>query len=92
MPAFCEVQGVAKPTSVSAIKFEVWMPASGWNGKFEGIGNGGLAGTIVYSSMVPPLQRGFATAGTDTGHSSTEPQLWLQNRELNHRLQLPRSA
>ena len=48
MPAFCEVQGVAKPTSVSAIKFEVWMPASGWNGKFEGVGNGGLAGTIVY--------------------------------------------
>ncbi|MFZ3235627.1 MAG: tannase/feruloyl esterase family alpha/beta hydrolase [Stellaceae bacterium] len=82
MPAFCEVQGVAKPTSVSAIKFEVWMPASGWNGKFEGVGNGGLAGTIVYSSMVPPLQRGFATAGTDTGHSSTEPQLWLQNRQL----------
>ena len=82
MPAFCEVQGVAKPTSVSAINFEVWMPTSGWNGKFEGVGNGGLAGTIVYSSMAPPLQRGFATAGTDTGHSPTEPQLWLQNRDL----------
>jgi len=82
MPAFCEVQGIAKPTSVSAINFEVWMPTSGWNGKFEGVGNGGLAGTIVYSSMAPALQRGFATAATDTGHSPAEPQLWLQNRDL----------
>jgi feruloyl esterase len=55
---------------------------SGWNGKFEGVGNGGLAGTISYSSMAPGLQRGFATASTDTGHSSTEPQLWLENPEL----------
>ena len=70
MPAFCEVQGISKPTSVSAINFEVWLPLpSGWNGKFEGVGNGGLAGTISYSSMAPGLQRGFATASTDTGHN-----------------------
>lgn len=83
MPAFCEVHGISKPTSVSAINFEVWLPLpSGWNGKFEGVGNGGLAGTISYSSMAPGLQRGFATASTDTGHNSTEPQLWLENQDL----------
>ena len=83
MPAFCEVQGISKPTSVSAINFEVWLPLpSGWNGKFEGVGNGGLAGTISYSSMAPGLQRGFAIASTDTGHNSTEPQLWLENQDL----------
>jgi feruloyl esterase len=83
MPAFCEVQGISKPTSVSAINFEVWLPLpSGWNGKFEGVGNGGLAGTISYSSMAPGLQRGFASASTDTGHNSTEPQLWLENQDL----------
>lgn len=57
------------------------MP-SDWNGKFEGLGNGGLAGTISYSSMAPGLQRGFATASTDTGHTPTEPQLWLEHPEL----------
>src|SRR5450631_809837 len=35
MPAFCRIAGIAKPTSDSEIKFEVWLPVSGWNGKFE---------------------------------------------------------
>ena len=83
MPAFCEVQGISKPTSVSAINFAVWLPlASAWNGKLEGVGNGGLAGAISYSALVPGLQRGFATASTDTGHTPTEPQLWLENQDL----------
>ena len=32
--------------------------------------------------MVPGLQRGYVTASTDTGHSPTEPQLWLENQDL----------
>ena len=35
-----------KPSSDSDIRFEVWLPASNWNGKFQGIGNGGYAGAI----------------------------------------------
>src|SRR5690242_8741546 len=42
-PAFCRVAGVIQPTSDSYIRFEVWMPASGWNGKFLATGNGGFA-------------------------------------------------
>lgn len=52
----------------SEIKFEVWMPAEGWNGKFAGTGNGGSAGFIFYADMVEPLARGYAVANTDTGH------------------------
>jgi hypothetical protein len=62
------VQAVAAPTSNSDIRFEVWLPASGWNGKFEQVGNGGFAGAIPLSSMALPLDRGYATAGTDDGH------------------------
>src|SRR5215831_2349022 len=40
LPAFCRVVGAIKPVPDSDIQFEVWMPASGWNGKFQGIGNG----------------------------------------------------
>src|SRR5689334_21934195 len=51
VPAFCRVAGALRPTSDSDIQFEVWMPAENWNGKFEGVGNGGYAGTISYGQM-----------------------------------------
>lgn len=68
LPAFCRVAGEIKPTSDSDIKFELWMPASGWNGKFMGTGNGGWAGEIWYAELGDALRRGYAAANTDTGH------------------------
>lgn len=68
VPAFCRVLATLRPTSDSDIKIEVWLPASGWNGKLEAVGNGGLAGTIVEEAMVGAVWAGYATAGTDTGH------------------------
>ena len=41
LPAFCRVQATLTPSSDSDIKIEVWLPAAGWNGKFEAVGNGG---------------------------------------------------
>jgi feruloyl esterase len=68
LPAFCRVQGSIKPTSDSDIRFEVWLPTEGWNGKFMQTGNGGAAGSIVYASLAEALARGYAVANTDTGH------------------------
>ncbi len=51
LPAFCRVAGVIKPSSDSNIQFEVWMPSAGWNGKLQGIGNGGFAGTISFRAQ-----------------------------------------
>src|SRR5438552_5057817 len=70
LPAFCRVAATVKPTADSDIKIEVWMPASGWNGKFEAVGNGGWAGTISYPAMAQAVARGYATTSTDTGHST----------------------
>src|SRR5438477_12475998 len=69
LPAFCRVAATLKPTGDSDIKIEVWMPASGWNGKFQAVGNGGWAGTISYPAMAEALRRGYATTSTDTGHT-----------------------
>jgi feruloyl esterase len=33
LPAFCRVAGSITPSADSDIRFEVWMPASGWNRK-----------------------------------------------------------
>lgn len=70
LPTFCRVAATLKPTADSDIKIEVWLPESGWNGKFEAVGNGGWAGTISYGAMAVALHDGYATASTDTGHSS----------------------
>jgi len=69
LPAFCRVAATLKPTPDSEIKIEVWMPASGWNGKLLGVGNGGWAGSINYGGLAQGVRYGFATASTDTGHT-----------------------
>jgi hypothetical protein len=76
LPAFCRVDGIARPTSDSEIHFEVWLPMSGWNGKYEQVGNGGFAGVIPLGAMAEPLLRGYATAATDDGHVNGPDQSW----------------
>jgi feruloyl esterase len=68
LPAFCRVTATLRPTSDSEIKVEVWLPLSGWNGKYEGVGNPGWAGSINYPDLAEGLRRGYATSSTDTGH------------------------
>ena len=68
LPEFCRVAATLTPTSDSDIKIEVWLPAAGWNGKFQAVGNGGWAGEISYSAMAEAVRRGYASASTDTGH------------------------
>jgi hypothetical protein len=68
LPALCRVAGVLRPTSDSEIRFEVWMPEQGWNGRFVGAGNGGFAGSIWYQQFASYVKRGFAVAGSDGGH------------------------
>jgi feruloyl esterase len=71
MPAFCRVQATLTPTPDSDIKVEVWLPATGWNGKFVAVGNGIWAGQLSYSAMADPLKQGYAVATTDTGHAGS---------------------
>ena len=80
---FCRVMATARPSADSDIKIEVWLPASGWNGKFQGQGNGGFAGEIDYHLMGRAISEGYATAGTDTGHagSGTDAKWALGHRE-----------
>jgi hypothetical protein len=81
LPAFCQVHGIIKPSSVSAIHFEVWMPDTNWNGSIQVAGNGGLAGSISTGPMAAALRNGFAAASTDTGHTGQEPREWLEDRD-----------
>jgi feruloyl esterase len=77
---FCRVTATLAPTADSNIQMELWLPDSGnWNGKFLGVGNGALTGTIWHTSMVRPLQSGYAVANSDLGH-----QVSTANWALGH--------
>jgi Tannase and feruloyl esterase len=69
-PAFCRVTAEIKPAPDSDIKIEVWMPVTGWNGKYAGVGNGGFAGSIAYPQLANAVRAGYAAAATDTGHAA----------------------
>jgi len=69
---FCKVTANLAPTADSSINMELWMPeAAHWNGKFLGVGNGALTGAIWHTSMVRPVQAGYAVANSDLGHTIT---------------------
>jgi feruloyl esterase len=70
LPAFCRVVATSRPTADSEIKIEVWLPATTWNGKFRGTGNGGLGGGAAVGAgpLAAALRSGYATGGHNTGH------------------------
>jgi len=88
LPVFCRIAATLKPTPESNIRIEVWLPESGWNGRFLGTGNGGGAGGINYGPLANGVKNGFATANTDMGTSPGanaavgQPEKWA---DFGHR-------
>ena len=72
LPAHCRVTG----TIETEINFELLLPDD-WNGRFLMGGGGGFVGSVqnqartLYAHGGSPLQRGYATVGTDTGHTGS---------------------
>ncbi|MDK3071533.1 tannase/feruloyl esterase family alpha/beta hydrolase [Sedimentitalea sp. JM2-8] len=72
LPAYCEVRATALP----AISIEVRLPMENWNGKYYQAGCGGFCGILGradaaagwVNAMKPGLERGYATATSDSGH------------------------
>ena len=75
---FCRVQGTARPSTDSEIKFEVWLPATAaaWTGRFKQNGTGGYAGATPYSRLAQDIGDGFVTAGSNMGHDGGESATW----------------
>jgi Tannase and feruloyl esterase len=62
MPEYCRVQGGLE----TVILFEVSMPTSVWNDKLLYVGGAGYNGSVP--ELIDALARGYAAAGSDTGH------------------------
>lgn len=76
LPEHCRVKLVVAPQ----IHVEVWLPVDGWNGRFQGVGGGGLAGVISFWALARAVLDGFAAASTDTGHVGSADALWAIGR------------
>jgi feruloyl esterase len=81
LPAFCRVALRLAPSPDSDINSEVWLPMSGWNGKFLQVGNGAWGGSIQYGPLGDALRRGYAAASTDTGHTGTDASFAMGHPE-----------
>ncbi|MFL5498640.1 MAG: tannase/feruloyl esterase family alpha/beta hydrolase [Gemmatimonadaceae bacterium] len=78
--AFCRVQATARPSSDSEIKMEVWLPATAWNHRYLGVGNGSFGGSINYYRLGESLRSGYAASSTDTGHRGAPSEAaWAVN-------------
>jgi feruloyl esterase len=60
------VTGIIRPTSDSQIKFAVWLPMAGWNGKYTQLGNGGLGRQHSIPADDRSVRRGYATGAPTT--------------------------
>jgi feruloyl esterase len=72
-PAFCRVKGEIAAVPASRVGFELWLPAEGWNGKFEMVGNGGYGSEMDVRSLARLTAAGYSVAATDTGHQGDDP-------------------
>ena len=71
--ATCRVHAtVTTPGVTDQIGIDVWLPVSGWNGRFQGVGGGGYKADDP-NEMAAAVDAGYSAAGTDAGHTSASP-------------------
>jgi hypothetical protein len=67
-PASCRVQlTITHPPAGDRVTVWVNLPATTWNGRFQGVGGGGFLGGSP-EFLLDPLRAGYACAATDAGH------------------------
>jgi feruloyl esterase len=81
LPPFCRVVAKLKPTADSEIGIEVWLPLTGWNGKYLAVGSGGWGGSIASRGLAEALRRGYATSATDDGHTGSSARFLMGHPE-----------
>ncbi|KAK7063621.1 carboxylic ester hydrolase [Favolaschia claudopus] len=77
----CRVMLTVATSVRSRTVMEAWLP-SNWTGRFLATGNGGIGGCIQFNDMDYGASLGFATTGSDNGHSGQNGTLFLNNIDV----------
>ncbi|CAM3335284.1 tannase/feruloyl esterase family alpha/beta hydrolase [Kibdelosporangium persicum] len=68
VPPYCDVTVVLTHPGVGdKVAVKVWLPISGWNGRFQGVGGGGYSMAVWDAGLAEQIKLGYAAATTDGG-------------------------
>jgi Tannase and feruloyl esterase len=95
--AFCNVTITYTHLSANdSIHVQIWLPLTGWTGRFQGTGGGGFEMSEGAEILAPAIAKGYAAAGTDGGHvlNALDPSSWalLSPGNVNRQLLLDFSS
>ncbi|MEV4078431.1 tannase/feruloyl esterase family alpha/beta hydrolase [Nonomuraea fuscirosea] len=80
VPAYCDVTVVlTHPGDGDHAKVRVWLPATGWNGRFQALGGSAYAAGDNGLGMAAAVKQGYAAATTDAGVGEARDTSWALN-------------
>ncbi|EPE29434.1 alpha/beta-Hydrolase [Glarea lozoyensis ATCC 20868] len=77
----CRIALNISTSSRSHVLAELWLPEA-WDGRFLATGNGGLDGCTKYEDINYGAKYGFASIGSNNGHSGTSGVSFLHNNDV----------
>ncbi|ALG07045.1 tannase/feruloyl esterase family alpha/beta hydrolase [Kibdelosporangium phytohabitans] len=95
VPPYCEVTAVLTHPGVGdRVTVKLWLPATGWKGRFQGVGGGGYSMGAPFDGMLAEQAKlGYAAATTDGGVDSNgaSPAKWALDANGNVNTELLRN-
>ncbi|MGW5606441.1 tannase/feruloyl esterase family alpha/beta hydrolase [Streptomyces sp. NPDC003753] len=80
VPAFCEVTvTLTHPGDGDHAKVRTWLPVSGWNGRFQGLGGAAYLAGDNNVGLATAVKNGYAATTTDAGVGDALDTSWALN-------------
>ena len=82
VPAFCEVTvTLTHPGAGDHAKVRTWLPLSGWNGRFQGLGGAAYLAGDNNVGLATAVKNGYAAVTTDAGVGDALDTSWALDSE-----------
>jgi hypothetical protein len=77
VPAFCDMTiTLTHPGDGDHAKVQVWLPQTGWNGRFQAVGGSAYAAGDNGPGLATAVKQGYAAATTDAGIGDVVDTSW----------------
>ncbi|MFF7953370.1 tannase/feruloyl esterase family alpha/beta hydrolase [Streptomyces griseorubiginosus] len=82
VPAYCEVTvTLTHPRDNDHAKVRTWLPVTGWNGRFQGLGGAAYLAGDNNVGLGTAVKNGYAAVSTDAGVGDALDTSWALNSE-----------